>query len=108
MSSKDETFLGWIQLHERAWGTENYKDRPSLRDMLDAPVLAFWYPARTKSNPRYTATIHQSLKGLHEYATYLLLHSSVRQPEARLARLFVDKRKVRIRGVRVLIEEAME
>lgn len=104
MTAKDESFLGWIQLHERAWGTESYKNRPTLSDMLNAPVLAFWYPT-IKTKERFTASVHQSMKDLNEYATYLLVHAKVRQPEARLARIFIDKRRVRIRGVRVLVEE---
>lgn len=100
----DETFMGWIQLHERAWGAENYKDRPELKDMIAAPVLAFWYPARS-SDTRFTATIHRDMGELNAYASNLLIHSRARQPIRRLARLFVDRRRVRVRGVRVLIEE---
>lgn len=104
MATKDETRLGWIQLHERAWGQDRYPNRPSLEQMLKAPVLAFWYPAK-RGETRHKVSIHESLKDLNTYATHLLLHSKIEQPQQRLARLFVDGRPVRIRGVRILIEE---
>jgi len=100
----DETYMGWIQLHERAWGTEHYEARPNLQAMLDAPVLAFWYPIQ-RHDQRFTATIHSTMYELNAYATHLLIHSGTQPPKRRLARLFVDRRRVRIRGVRVLIEE---
>jgi len=101
---RDETLLGWVQLHERSWGQDRYKQRPSLEDMLNAPVLAFWYPSK-RGETRFTASIHATMRDLNAYATHLLVYSKVEQPQQRLARLFVDGRRVRIRGVRILIEE---
>lgn len=104
MATRDETLLGWIQLHERAWGQDRYPNKPSLEDMLHAPVLAFWFPAK-RSETRYTVSVHASLRDLNAYATHLLVYSKIEQPQQRLARLFVDGRRVRIRGVRILIED---
>lgn len=104
MTTRDETLLSWIQLHERAWGQDRYPNRPSLEDMLHAPVLAFWFPAK-RGETRYTVSVHASLRDLNAYATHLLVYSKVEQPQQRLARLFVDGRRVKIRGVRILIEE---
>lgn len=104
---RDETLLGWVQLHERSWGQDRYKDRPGLEDMLNAQVLAFWYPNK-RNETRFTASVHQTLRDLNAYATHLLIYSKVEQPQQRLARLFVDGRRVRVRGVRILIEEITE
>lgn len=101
----DETFMGWIQLHERAWGTEKYADRPTLKDMLNAPVLVFWYPHNRAHDHRFTASVYPSMMEVNKHATLMLVESKFKVPARRIARLFVDQRRVRIRGVRVLIEQ---
>lgn len=100
----DETFTGWIQLHERAWGTDQYEGRPSLQQMMSAPVLAFWYPQRSTER-RFTASVFASMLEVNRYATTMLLECKFKPPSKRLARLFVNGKRVRIRGVRVVIEE---
>jgi hypothetical protein len=103
MLNRDETFMGWIQLHERAWGLETYEGRPTLQDMLAAPVLAFWYPVR-RDESRFTATIYKDMKDLNAYASFILIHCNTRPPTWRLARLFVDRRRMKVRGARLLVE----
>ena len=104
MTIKDESYMGWIDLHERAWAEERYDGRPTLDQMMCAPVLAFWYPTRS-THERFTATVHESLRDVNVYLSKLLVECRFAPPERRLARLFMHGRRTRIRGVRVLVEE---
>lgn len=100
----DETFTGWIQLHERAWGTDQYEDRPSLHEMMNAPVLVFWYPQKG-TDRRFTAGVFANMQEVNKYATTMLLECKFKPPVKRLARLFIGGRRVRIRGVRVVYDD---
>ena len=99
--NKRDTFVGYVELHERAWGMDTYSGRPKLEDILNAPIVTFWYPAKGRES-RQTVMLFTSMKELNEYISSILLESKVRQPERRLARLFVNHRRVQIKGVQLI------
>ena len=101
MTLSDERFMKYVQMHERAWGSDNYKGRPELDAILKAPVVAMWYPVKRNREDRWTITLHQNMGELNRHITALVLHSSIVQPEKRLARIFVNQKRVVIKGVRV-------
>lgn len=103
MPRAKDTFLGYVQLNERAWGTEGYPNRPTLEEILEARVVAFWSSTRRKE-PGYRVTVHQNLSEIHRFASEMLIHSRTQVPDKRLTKLYVDKRQVRIKAVRVLLE----
>jgi hypothetical protein len=107
--SKD-TFLGFVQQHERLWGMESYPGRPDLEAILAAPVVAFWVgevkdAPRSKTPERYTVTLHNDLADVERYITSLVLRLAIELPKRRLARLFVKGAEVRIKGVQVVFEK---
>ncbi len=95
-------FMEAVERHERAWGNETYKGRPTLDQILEAKVVAFWYPAGPGVKP--TATIHQGIKDINDYVTALVLHSEKRLPVVRLEKVFVGKSQVKIKGIEVKFE----
>lgn len=99
----NETFMGFVELNERAWGTESYPGRPRLEQILHAKVVAFWQTTRNR-DPAYRVSVHQNLAEIHRWATEMLIHSRTRSPEKRLVRLYVDQRRARIKSVRVALE----
>lgn len=99
-----DTFMGFVELNERAWGSDGYAGRPRLEEILRARVVAFWQHSRNR-DPAYRVSVHENLHEIHEWAAHVLIESRTRTPEKRLARLYVDKRRVRIKGVRILLEE---
>lgn len=103
----EETFIGWIDLHEKAWGMDSYRDRPTLKDMLNATVLAFWYPTKG-TDSRFTATVHRDMGALNRYATVMLCETKYKQPPRRLARLFINRKKMNILGVKYIVEESAD
>src|SRR5690242_6202714 len=97
-SSKEPTnFLVYVQLHERLWGMDTYPERPTLGEMLNAPVAALWYPAAEDDKAkkdifkqeRFTVTLHKDLREIETYITRLMFRMSVQTPRHRLARVFV-------------------
>lgn len=105
MSNRDDAFLGFVELNERAWGNDSYLGRPKLQEILEARVVIFWQSTK-KRDPAYRVTVHQNLDEIHHFAKDMLIHSSTRIPDKRLARMYVDHRRVRIKGVKVIFEIA--
>jgi hypothetical protein len=95
-------FMEAIESHERAWGTETYKGRPSLEQLLAAKVVAFWHPVGPGFKP--TVTIHRSLKEINDYVTALVLHSEKSLPAVRLEKVFVNKSQLKIKAIEVNFE----
>lgn len=94
----------YVELHERAWGIEMYPKRPSLEQIMTSAIVAFWYPTKPQKDERYTVTLHDDLADIHRYVSRLLLRSRIKQPDSRLARLFIKKQQVKIKGIRLLLE----
>jgi hypothetical protein len=101
LGNKRDSFVGYVELHERAWGMDTYSGRPKLEDILGAPIVTFWYPAKGRES-RQTVMLFTTMKELNEYLSSLVLESKVRQPEKRLARLFVRQKRVQIKGVQLI------
>lgn len=104
MSDKGgETFVGFVELNERAWGTNSYPGRPTLHEILTSKIVAFWRTDQ-KRDHAYRVTLHTTLRDINNYASAIVLHSNTRTPERRLMRLYVDQRRVVIRGVKLILE----
>ncbi len=97
---QDDNFLDLVQAHERTWGTENYPGKPSLADLLNAPVVMVW-GAVNPQEARLMMTIHQTLDELNKYATRVLLQTRLELPNRRLVAVYVRQKKAHIRGVSV-------
>ena len=102
-----ESFMSWIDLHERAWLNDRYEGQPTSSEMAVAHVIAFWYPTKA-SDKRYTASIHYNLRDLNSYLSKLIIECKFHPPEKRLARLFIDGEPRQIRGVRIVLDEVEE
>jgi hypothetical protein len=107
MSDNNDLFLHYVQLHERAWGSDPYPQRPRLADILKAPVVAFWYPT-ARHEYRLQITLHRSLQEVETHLVQMLLHTKTQPPTRRLSRLFVKGQQVRIKGLNILWEKSEE
>lgn len=105
IDDKKNNFLGYIEQHERVWGTQEYPGRPSLFDLINAKVVAFWHPA-AEGDKRLTVTVHEDMTDLNTFLARLLLHINDKPPDRRLARIFVSGKKARIKGVRLQLVDA--
>jgi len=95
-------FLGEVEIHERAWGTQSYSGRPKLVEIMSARIVAFW--RENRRDPGYRITLHQDTKEIQRYVTEILLNVNTRTPNRRLARLFVEQKRIKIKGVKLIFE----
>ncbi|MBA3871457.1 MAG: hypothetical protein H0X30_20120 [Anaerolineae bacterium] len=98
--------MKFVEQHERAWGTEGYKGRPTLVQLMEAKVVAFWHPTSDAMN--HTATIHKTIEEIDLYVTQLVWHSSKeRLPLLRLEAVFVEKVQMQIKTVKIIYEKIL-
>lgn len=102
MPRQEQSFIDLVQQHERAWGNDGYPQRPSLADLLNAPVVVWWHKT-SGDDDRLMASIHDDLEMVNKYAMRMLLHSRVAVPEMRLAMIYVNQRKAEIRSVTIQV-----
>lgn len=95
-----ENFIELVQAHERAWGNDDYRGRPTLAEMLQA-LIVIWWKATDPAETRLMASIHDDLETLNKYATRILLESRSALPERRLALIYADQKKTAVRRVHV-------
>lgn len=91
-----------VALHERGWGEEAYKGRPTLKQIMDAKVVAFWRPSGDELPP--TLTIHKDLKDIEAYVKALVWYSTEQIPRLRLAKVYMNKKEIKIKAVKVIFD----
>jgi len=97
----EREFMKYVGRHERAWGMDIYKGRPTLSQFMEAKVVAFWHPTTEAMN--HTATIHKTIEEINQYVTHLVWHSGKeRLPLLRLEAVFVEKVQIQIKSVKVI------
>ncbi|MEL6308736.1 MAG: hypothetical protein AAFV98_03970 [Chloroflexota bacterium] len=103
MSDVPESFIEYVQYHERVWGVEDYADRPSLADMLNAEIVVFWQKLGPENlqNKRYRVTLHDTLQAIEDYYTKLVFRSQIEPPTERIHRIWRNQKRVRITKVDV-------
>ncbi len=103
-----KTFLEYVQLHERTWGTKSYPGKPTLDQFLHSPVVVFWIPTEesksVKESPRYKATLHKSLSEVEGQLLKMVLRSQIEPPKERMAKIFQDGEPVRVKSISVIFE----
>lgn len=119
----DKGFMELVQLHEREWGTEIYPNRPSLADLLSAPIVAMWMGDAPRPTPlsgrggigrlavettlprRFLLSVHQRLEELDPLLLSMVVAGKP-SPVAnrKLLRLFVGQKPIKILGVRLLLD----
>ena len=109
-----QSLIDFAQEHERAWGNEQYLNRPTLADMLNAPVVVFWKPniipddhprQKTPTPIRETVTVHQNLGEVEQFITRMVFRMGVNPPDKQLVRVFRGGKHVKIKGVRIIFED---
>jgi hypothetical protein len=92
----------YVQLHERAWGLENYRGRPSLESILEAPVVVLW-ASDDKAEDRFTITLHDNLQEIEKLFVRMLLGSVMQHK--RVMTVFQHRKRMMVKQVRVLFDE---
>lgn len=113
--SIDPAFMELVQAHERTWGLEQYPGRPTLSQLLSAPVVVMWsQQARTQAEQRnaeplpskFLLTAHESVDELQEIILGMILANKVvADSKRRIFRIYVRQKLVEIRGVQLIVSE---
>jgi hypothetical protein len=74
-----------------------------LQDILESRIVVFWR-STSRRDPAYRVTLHHDLKELHRHASQMLIHSSTQTPDRRIARVYVDRRRLLIKGIKIVFE----
>lgn len=45
--TEDVDFLELIEIHERRWGSKGYPGRPTLKEIMESPIVAAWAESGT-------------------------------------------------------------
>lgn len=96
-----DSFMDWVQLHERAWGNDSYVGRPKLQDIMSAPIITVWRTA-DKKEKRYKIKLHQELKEIEDYYSKILFRMNIQPNDDKLARIYVNKERYTITGVKFM------
>jgi hypothetical protein len=99
---RDE-FMERVQTHERSWANENYPSRPDLIDILAAPIVVFWQSNDPKITHQ-TITLHQEMVDLEKWLIQAILRAHVATPDKRLVTIFQNRRKVRVKDVKIVFD----
>jgi hypothetical protein len=107
-SQPKNDFMTTVQLHERSWGMENYAGRPSLEEILEAPVVVFWKQREVDNNqnkPKWKVTLYKDMQEMESYFVSMLFRMQVEVPDQVPARIFRNRQRMVIEGVKVTFKE---
>ncbi|GAB4544772.1 MAG: hypothetical protein OHK0023_02080 [Anaerolineae bacterium] len=122
MPANDPNFLALVELHERMWGTTQYAGRPSLAQLLNAPIVAVWsghaeivvdpkrpnLPRRettTTADRSFILTCHQTLEEIDSLLTeVVLLAKATPFANRRLSKLYVNQKPVELQGLKLVLK----
>jgi hypothetical protein len=95
-------FLELVQQHERDWGNEVYTGRPQLADLLSAPVVVFWQPAKANNkDKRLMVSLHNDVNMIEKYLTRLIMLGHSNPPDRRYVTAFMNQREVKVKSVKI-------
>ena len=107
MSEIPLTFMEYVQFHERIWGDETYANRPTLQQILDAPIVVFWQEIGPENvqNRRFHITLHEQLSELEENISKVLQRTHNAYLDERIHRIFKKGVRVKIKRIHIEFEE---
>lgn len=103
-ANKENNFMYFVQLHERAWGMDSYPKRPQLEAILNAEVVVFWQVEGQED--RYMVSLHESMNRVESYFARLLFRGQVANPRKRVVRIFCQQKRLIIKGVKLDFRQA--
>lgn len=97
------SFMDYVQHHERVWGVEQYPHRPTLVQILEAPVVVFWQKIGPENlqNRRFTVRLHDNLEEIEAFYTAMIFNKTVNAPTEQIHRIFQKGKRLKIQSVEV-------
>ena len=97
------SFMDYVQHHERVWGIEQYPNRPTLSQILEAPVVVFWQKIGPENlqNRRFTVRLHDNLDAIEAHYTSIIFAKTVLAPTEQIHRIFQKGKRLKIMSAQV-------
>jgi hypothetical protein len=97
------SFMDYVQHHERVWGIEQYPNRPTLSQILEAPVVVFWQKIGPENlqNRRFTVRLHDNLDEIEAHYTSMIFAKTVLAPTEQIHRIFQKGKRLKIMSAQV-------
>lgn len=95
-ANKETIFMDKVQEHERNWGVDKYRGRPSLHQILTANVVAFW---RVKGQAREVITLHDDLSAIERHLLLQLVSNE--ESKRKLVSVFQEHTRMKIKSVNI-------
>lgn len=97
------SFMDYVQHHERVWGVEQYPNRPTLAQILAAPVVVFWQKIGPENlqNRRFKVRLHDNLDEIEAFYTSMIFNKFVNAPTEQIHRIFQNGKRLKIKFVQV-------
>lgn len=81
--AEDVGFLDLIEIHERRWGTKQYPGRPTLKELMEYPIVAVW-----GQSGNFTLSAYQTAQEINQVITDLFTGKVGALDIRRLVKLF--------------------
>lgn len=82
--AQDVGFMELVEIHERRWGTKGYPGRPTLKEIMECPIIAVWSHAGG-----FTLSAHESPEHINQVVTHLFTETSL--DNRRLVKIFYNR-----------------
>ncbi|MFW5748071.1 MAG: hypothetical protein ACOCYT_00510 [Chloroflexota bacterium] len=104
---QNELFFRRVEKHEREWGNQSYPGRPTLMEIMTAPIVIFWEGKEKRVHE--VISLHQSLDEVERYFLRMLIaRKSNSEDNQRVADIFKDQKRMTIKSVNIVFGEANE
>jgi hypothetical protein len=86
------TFIELVELHERKWGIQLYPGRPTLAQLMSAPLVVLW-----TVKGRFILTVHNTPHDLNEFVYQVITGGIQDMPERKLGQVYYEKAPLDLR-----------
>jgi hypothetical protein len=93
-------FFEMVQRHEREWGKEEYKGKPSLMDVMQSPIVVFW---KLEKVERPIIGCYEDLATLEKFFVRAIVLNM--KSEQQVMRIFSNQKPVKVVDVNITFGE---
>jgi hypothetical protein len=85
----EPAFTEIVELHERTWGTKKYPGRPSLKQLLNSPIVAVW-----SIEKHFRLSVHEEASQVNSIIHGLITGKIIDPLNRKLVRIYVNQEPI--------------
>ena len=98
-----QTFMDYVQYHERDWAEAQYRNRPDLGEIIGSSVVAFWVTEDVEHPLRIS--LHDDTGMLSRVLLRNIIYSQKKPIEQRLYKIFKNQKELTIVDLDIKFKE---